>query len=122
MDDDLYEGEHDLVDEDKLEKCVSDLDQAYSRADFFYSCMKERDTMNCVQSRLGLEGHQLPVTTMSWREDPKNNGSAQILAGSQDQVSRCFVFLICESDMRMCLYLTVLPPRLPPFSRSRNPS
>eukprot|EP00746_Dinoflagellata_sp_MGD_P078736 gnl/MRDRNA2_/MRDRNA2_31463_c0_seq1.p1 gnl/MRDRNA2_/MRDRNA2_31463_c0~~gnl/MRDRNA2_/MRDRNA2_31463_c0_seq1.p1 ORF type:complete len:582 (+),score=130.65 gnl/MRDRNA2_/MRDRNA2_31463_c0_seq1:84-1748(+) len=50
---------------------------------------KERDMMSCVQARVCLEGHTLPVIALAWRDRP-DSCEATVLSASQDQTIRLF--------------------------------
>ena len=65
---------------------MPELEKGYSRARYLTHCKKERDGMNCVQARMGLDGHTLAATGLCWRDDPNApKEQAQILSGAQDQ-------------------------------------
>eukprot|EP00391_Amoebophrya_sp_Ameob2_P011026 CAMPEP_0178990618 /NCGR_PEP_ID=MMETSP0795-20121207/5060_1 /TAXON_ID=88552 /ORGANISM="Amoebophrya sp., Strain Ameob2" /LENGTH=548 /DNA_ID=CAMNT_0020682211 /DNA_START=265 /DNA_END=1911 /DNA_ORIENTATION=+ len=88
FDDKLAEG--DDVDENEVKECVSELERAYARGITVSSAEQERYAMNCVQARMGLDGHTLPVTSIAWRDDPADPSRVQILSGSQDQSALLF--------------------------------
>lgn len=69
---------------------VMELEKAYARGITVSSAEQERYAMNCVQARMGLDGHTLPVTSIAWRDDPTDPSRVQILSGSQDQSALLF--------------------------------
>ncbi|CAD7967599.1 unnamed protein product [Amoebophrya sp. A120] len=84
----LQEG--DDVEEEELRSCIMELEKAYVRGISVSQAENERYAMNCVQARIGLDGHTLPVTSCCWRDHPTEQGRVQILSGSQDQSALLF--------------------------------
>jgi len=84
-----FENEEE-IDEDKLAKDCSDLSKQYRKHTYLRHVHTERDNMQCVQARMSLDGHALPVMAIAWRDNPGDHTKAQVLSGSQDQTAMSF--------------------------------
>lgn len=73
------------LDESLRTRIVPELEKSYNKSNFLHGCINERESMNCVQARVGLEGHSLPTTSLAWRDSPDDKNRCQILSGAQDQ-------------------------------------
>lgn len=79
-------GEADALDEQRLR---AQIEQLKSEQTYLNAVRKERDSMSCVQARVCLEGHTLPVIGLAWR-DSEGSSDASVLSASQDQTIRVF--------------------------------
>ena len=91
FDHDLYEGEEiDDAGQKSLRTLATDLSKSYARSRDLDAGFTERTSMNCLQGRMGLDGHTLPVTSVAWRNHPTDEKKAQVVSGAQDQRSLYF--------------------------------
>jgi len=82
----IYEGD-DEIDEDGLKRVADDLIRNYKSSRKLVHVYHERDSMKCVQAKVGLDGHTLPVSAVSWRNKPDDDTKIQICSGAQDMVA-----------------------------------
>ncbi|CAD7967383.1 unnamed protein product [Amoebophrya sp. A25] len=71
-------GDGDDVDEEEVRSVITDLEKAYTRGLSVASAEAERYAMSCVQAKLGLDGHTLPVTACAWRDHPTEAQSSML--------------------------------------------
>jgi len=76
-----------------LKILVDKLKDLYDQSEHMAAVKSERDTLECVQSCLGLSGHCLPVCALALREPTQRKpGYLSLCTGSQDQTTQYFEF------------------------------